>query len=129
MLRNKRVGIKKNMIQMLEKMPGGEYHFEIAVILRNAMLISSILKNSEVWYGATKEDTDLLEQIDKMWIRNLFECSRNVPNDLLYLELGLLPISFMLKGRKQMFLHHILQQHENSLLHRFFMAQMHHPVN
>ena len=83
---------------MLEKMPGGEYHFEISVILRNAMLISSLLTNSEVWYGVTKEDTDQLEQIDEMWIRNLFECSRNVPKDLLYLELGLVPISFMLKG-------------------------------
>ena len=28
-----------------------------------------------------------------------------------------------------MFLHHTLQQHENSLFHRFVMAQMHHPVN
>ena len=129
MLRNKGVGIQKKIIQMLEKMPGGEYHFEIAVILRNAMLISSLLTNSEVWYGVTKEDTDQLEQIDEMWIRNLFECSRNVPKDLLYLELGLVPISFILKGRKQMFLHHILQQNETSLLHRFFMAQMNHPIN
>ena len=44
MLRNKGVGIKKNMIQILEKMPGGEYHFEMAAILRNAMLIFSIPK-------------------------------------------------------------------------------------
>ena len=35
----------------------------------------------------------------------------------------------MLKARKQMFLHHILQQNENSLLHRFVMAQINHPVN
>ena len=28
-----------------------------------------------------------------------------------------------------MFLHHILQQNEASLLHRFFMAQMNHPIN
>ena len=85
---------------MLDKMPGGEYHFEIAVILRNSLLISSILTNSEVWYGVTKADTDMLEQIDEMWIRNLFECSQNVPKDLLYLELGLVPISFIIKGRK-----------------------------
>ena len=41
MLRNKGIGIQNRIIQM--------YNFEIAVILRNAMLISSILTNSEVW--------------------------------------------------------------------------------
>ena len=124
MLRNKGMGIQNRIIQMLEKMPGGEYHFEISVILRNAMLISSILTNSKVWYGVTKSDIEQLEQIDEMWMRNLFECSQNVPKDLLYLELGLTPISYIIKGRKQMFLHHILQQKEISLLYQFFMAQM-----
>ena len=75
----------------------------------------------------TQKDIEQLEQIDEMWMRNLFECSRNVPKDLLYLELGLIPISYIIKGRKQMFLHHILQQKEDSLLHRFFMAQMKSP--
>ena len=129
MLRNKGIGIQNKIIQMLEKMPGGQYHFEIAVILRNALLISSILTNSEVWYGVTQVDTEQLEQIDEMWIRNLFECSRNVPKDLLYLELGIVPISFIIKGRKQMFLHHILQQNQESLLYRFFNAQMNKPSN
>ena len=62
-----------------------------------------------------------------MWMRNLFECSRNVPKDLLYLEIGVIPISFIIKGRKLVFLHHILQQKEESLLFRFFMAQMNFP--
>ena len=76
---------------MLDKMPGGHYHFEIAIILRNSLLISSMISNSEVWYGMTKKDTEMLEQVDEMWMRNLFECSRNVAKDLLYLELGVLP--------------------------------------
>ena len=53
--RDKDIGIQNEIIQMLEKMPGGTFHFELAVILRNALLISSILSNSEVWYGLTKE--------------------------------------------------------------------------
>ena len=75
----------------------------------------------------TQADTEQLEQIDEMWMRNLIESSRNVPKDFLYLELGLVPISFIIKGRKQMFLHHILQQNEDSLLYSFFMAQMNSP--
>ena len=48
-LRNKGIGIQNKIIQMLHKMPVGRYHFEIAIILRNAYLISSMLSNSEIW--------------------------------------------------------------------------------
>jgi hypothetical protein len=85
------------------------------------------LTNSEVWYGVTQADTEQLEQVDEMWMQSLFECSRNVPKDLLYLELGVIPISFIIKGRKLLFLHHILQQREESLLYKFFIAQMNFP--
>ena len=127
-LRNKGIGTQNKIIQMLEKMPGGVFHFEIAEILRNALLISSILSNSEVWYGVTKQELDQLEQIDEMLLRNLFYCSRNVPKDLLYLEMGYLPISYIIKERRLMFLHHILQQKEESLVFRFFMAQIKSPT-
>ena len=71
-LRNKGIGIQNKKIQMLEKMPGGHFHFEIAIILRNALLISSVLSNSEVWYGLTICDIGLLEQLDEMWMHSLF---------------------------------------------------------
>ena len=77
---------------MLQTMPGGRYHFEIAVIYRNSILISSMLSSSEVWYFIKESEIQKLEQIDEMWIRKLFECSESVPKELLYLELGILPI-------------------------------------
>ena len=85
-LRNKGIGLKNKVIQMLNTMPGGMFHFEIAVIFRNAYIISSILTNSEVWYGVTKSEIEMLTQLDETFIRELFECSYNVPKGLLYLE-------------------------------------------
>ena len=84
---------------MLEKMPGGVFHFEIAEISRNALLSSSILSHSEVWYGVTKIEVEQLEQIDEMLLQNIFSCSRNIPKDLLYLKMGLVPISFNIKRK------------------------------
>ena len=63
-----------------------------------------------------------------MLLREVSECSRNVPRDLLYLEFGLIPISFIIQMRRLMFLHHILHQGEESLLYRFFFAQLSHPT-
>ena len=51
-----------------------------------------------------------------------------MPKDLLYLELGLTPIPYIIKVRKIMFLHHILIQKEDSLLFRFFPAQISNPT-
>ena len=66
-MRNKGIGIKNRITQMLEEMPGGIYHFSIAIIYRNSYLISSILSSSEVWYDVTKADIEQLEQVDE-WL-------------------------------------------------------------
>ena len=103
-------------------MPGGIFHFEISVIFRNAYIISSMLSNSEVWYGVTRAEIRLLEQVDEQFVRELFECSSKVATELLYLDLGLTPISYIIKTRKLMFLHHVLKQDRKSLVYRFFQA-------
>ena len=100
----------------------------MATILRNALLILSILTSSEVWYGVTQAEWEQLEQIDHMLVKNLMDCSSQVPTDLLYLELGILPMRFIAKIRTLLYLHNILQQEENSLLHKFFLTQLKHPT-
>ena len=62
-----------------------------------------------------------------MWVRNLMNCSSTVPKDLLYLELSILPIRFIIQTIRLLYLHHILKQKFTSLLYRFFMAQLTHP--
>ena len=104
-MKNKGIGIQNRIIQMLDAMQGGKYHFQIAVIYRNAYLISSILASSEVWYGVTQSEYEQLEAVDEMFMKNLFLCSSGVPAELLYLELGLWPIR-----------HIVMQQSEDSLL-------------
>ena len=81
-IRNKGIGIQNRIIQMLEAMPGGQYHFEIAVIYRNSYLISSMLSSSEVWYGVTQVQIEQLEQVDEIWARNLMNCSSSTLRDL-----------------------------------------------
>ena len=127
-MRNKGIGLQNKVIQMLETMPGGKFHFVIAKILRNSLVISSILSSSEVWYGVTTEELRQLEEVDEIWMRKLLDCSYNVPRDLLFLELEIVPIRFIVQMRRLLYLHHILQQKKDSLLYRFFMAQLGEPT-
>ena len=55
-------------------------------------------------------------------------CSSSVAKDLLYLELGILPIGYIIQQRRISYLHHILQQETKSLLYRFFIAQLENPT-
>ena len=126
-MKNKGIGIQNKLIQMLQTMPGGQYHFQIAVIYCNAYLISSILASSEVWYGVTQVEYEQLESVDEIWMKNLFQCSSCVAVDLLYLELGVWPIRHIIMKRRCLYLHHILQQKEDSTLFKFFLTQLKNP--
>ena len=64
-----RSGKGMGMISIIENIinnvPGGKFHFKIAVMMRNAYLISSMLSCCEVWYEMTKLDLRKLEQTDE----------------------------------------------------------------
>ena len=119
------VNIVENIIK---NVPGGKYHFEIAVILRNAYLISSMLSCSEVWYSVTEGDLRKLEQVDEKLLRKILNCSFQVTNEMLYLELGLLPVRYIIKLRRLIYLKHVLKQEiRNSLIYQFLIAQVNTP--
>ena len=43
----------------------GHFYFEISLILRDTILISKLVFNSEVWYNVHKAQIEKLEQIDE----------------------------------------------------------------
>ena len=43
-------GINSRIMSILNGIPFGQYYFEVALILRNSLLVSSLLCNSESWY-------------------------------------------------------------------------------
>ena len=75
----------------------------------------------------TQVEYEQLEAVDEMFMKNLFHCSSGVPAELLYLELGLWPIRHIVMKRRCLYLHHILQQREDSLISSFFLSQMMNP--
>ena len=112
----------------LQNTPGGRYNFELSVVMRNAVLISSIISCSEVWYRITEWENRKLEQIDEMLLRKIFDCSSQILLEMLYLELGLMPIRFIIMLRRIIYLQHILKQKQKqTLLFRFFKAQIKNP--
>ena len=121
-------GVVNKILSILEETCFGPFFFECAVILRNSLLISSVLTNSEAWYGLTKIDVETLESVDEQLLRRIFEVPFSCPKEMIYLETGCLPISSIIFTRRILFLHYILHEDENSLMYRFLQSQLASPV-
>ena len=117
-------GIISRIVTILEGIFVGKFYFEVALMLRNSLLISSMLVNTEAWYNITKAELNLLETIDVQFLRSVLKAPKCTPTEMLYLELGCVPFRHLIIKRRIMFLHYILNENKNSMIYRFLMAQI-----
>jgi hypothetical protein len=123
--RSKGIGISNEIVVVLNSLCLGPYHFWIAKMLRQAMLISVMLFNAETWLRITKENTKKLESIDLLLLRKLLKTPISTPKPALYLETGCIPIRYIIKSKRIMYLHHILTRTDDALIKKVFLAQVH----
>ena len=119
-------GIVNKILSILDAFPFGSAYFEIGLILRNSLLVSSMLCNSEAWYNITNSELCLIESIDEMLLRRLLNAPKSTPKEMMYLELGCLPYRDIIQKRRLMFLYYILNQDQKSIMFKFFESQRNH---
>ena len=100
----------------------------MAITLRKTIFLSSILTNSEVWYGLTKNDIEEIESVDRLLLRRILGCQISTCKEALYLETGSLSVETIIKSRRIKFLHFILNLDDSGILSKFFRAQLAYPV-
>ena len=105
----------------------GNYFFQMAILLRNVAFLNKVLVNSEVWYPINESDLKKLVKMDEILIRSILEVNESTPKELLYLELGIIPLVNIVKCRRIMYLHYLLTTSEDQLLYKFFKAQLRNP--
>ena len=125
---SKGVGIIANIFNLLEVISFGQFHFEIAILLRNSMLINGTLTNAEVWYNFACSEIQEFERLDQLFFAKLLGVPKTTPSEAYYLELGVQHVSAILKGRRVNYLHSILCREKNSMLYTFFITQWLNPT-
>ena len=121
--KNKGVGIVNDIIVLLVEIMAGNENFEMATLLRNSCLVSSMVFNCEAWYRLTIKQIKILEKVDEKLMRKVLDCPSKTPIHLMYLELGWLPLRFINQSRRLNFLKYILDQKETSLMKQMFNEQ------
>ena len=118
----------KQVIDYLNDICFGKYHFIIAKILRETIFLNSILQNSEAWYSVSQNNINQLEKIDNILLKKIFELPTSTPSAFLHLELGTMPVRFILMVRRLSFLQYILKEKGDTLVHSFLVAQIEQPL-
>jgi hypothetical protein len=124
----KGMGLVAQIMAMLNDISLGEHYFEVAMLLREAIFINGILTSIEVSYGLTKANIKSLENVDKILLRKFLAAHSKTPIEALYLELGCLPIKYVIIMRRIMFLFYLLSRPDNELISQFFKAQSFKPT-
>ena len=120
--KSKGIGVVNQIMCILNDIIFGPYHFEVALILRKSLLLSSLLTNSEAWYGMSLAEIEQIEQVDEMLLRKILEAGKSCPKEMLYLELGC-----TIMQRRIMFLNYILNENKESLVYRVLEEQIRNP--
>ena len=117
------IGTVSQIIAMLGQITLGHYYFEVAMVLRDSMLISKLVSSSEIWYNVTKDQYRKIEQIDEMYLMRLFQAPKSVPRLSLYVECGKVPVKFIIQSRRMMYYWHLMHLDKDELIYKFYVAQ------
>ena len=124
----KGMGIAAEIHHLLKTISFGVRYFDIAKVLREARLINCVLTNAEVWYSLEKKEIADLETIDNLYLRKVLAVPVSVSKESLYLELGLTPISVIIKSRRVMYLHYLANLKKGEMLYQVFESQWKYPT-
>ena len=113
------LGVISQIMNLLESVCFGRHYIETGLLLRVSMFLSSVLYNVEVWYDLTKAEIDEFEQLDLNLFRKILRVPVTTPKIALYLELGLVPISILIMGRRVRYLHYLVSKKKDDMLGNF----------
>ena len=92
----KSIGTIRQIFSKLETLNFGKYYFEVGLILKNAILRTSILYASESYYNLRESEIREIEQIEENFMGKLVKTSKGCPITQIDLELGQIPARFKL---------------------------------
>ena len=127
-LRNKSIGVIRQIFNKLNSLNLKEYYFECAIILMNVMLRGTILYACDMYYNLTETDLRQIERIEEDFLRKILKTTKGCPIMQLYLEVGQHPARFEIQKTRILYLKYILEQDEDSNLLKMLKLQIENPT-
>ena len=121
-------GIVAEILSIVSEIPLGKHKIEVALRLREAMLVNGILFNSEAWHGVTNAHIVKLESVDEALLRGILKAHSKTPKEFLHFETGTIPLRWIMTQRRINYMNHILSKDDDELIKKVFLAQKETPT-
>ena len=82
----------------------------------------------EMYYNLKENELRCIEKIEEGYMRQVLNTTKGCPITQMYLELGQIPARFEIQKMRLLYLKYIMEQNEDSLLFKFFKAQIEQPT-
>ena len=125
--KSKGYGAVNNILAITNEVPLAHWKIQAGLQLRQALFLNGVLFNSEAWHSIEDKDLIPLEKADEALLRGLLSAHPKTPLEALYLETNSLPIRFILKIRRIMYLHNILQKNPTEMIKKIYETQKQNP--
>ena len=119
----KAIGLITQISSILSSISLGNFHFDIAMVLRESQFVNSIMTNSEIWHNVYLKHTHSLEKMDNDLFRKIFNAHSKTPCEAFFYETGKYPLRFVWAKRRFMYLWQLLHRDENELVSKVYMTQ------
>ena len=113
-----------NCMALCNEITMGAHHVKVALTLYHSVFVSTLLFNCQAWTNLLKDDMKKLETIQLKYLKRILRAPQSTSNCFVYLELGILPISYIIHIRQLSFLHHILLLQQNDPVRRIYTEQL-----
>ena len=120
-------GIINEILAIVNEIPLPHWRVKAGLHLRQAMFINGILFNSEAWHNICDKDIIPLEKVDEALLRGLLSAHSKTPLEALYLESGCIPMRFIIKSRRLMYLQNIIKKDEKEMIKKIYETQKGNP--
>ena len=95
---------------------------ETSLKLLDTCIIPCLLYGSETWL-LSKSELEMVELTQRKAIKRMLQVPKSTPTCALFMETGLIPMSFAIDKRQLIYYHKITKQHENFLARKITITQ------
>ena len=111
------------ILGILSEVDMGVHKLEAGLMLRQAILISSLLYSAEAWSGVTDKQLSRLEVVDSSLLRRLTGGHVKCPVEFIHLETKTWKLRHHLTYLRLIYHHHILNREKGETIHKIYLKQ------
>ena len=121
--RKKGWGKISTIMGILEEVDMGANRLEAGLLLRQSILVNSLLYSSEAWSGVTDKQLARIEVVDSALLRKLTGGHTKCASEFNYLETGTWKLRHILSYHRLMYHHTILSRDEKETVNKVYRKQ------